>query len=265
MCSYSLDSVGFRFHVKGFIAPRDLWRFLRPPRRFCDVAGLAYFFVVDDADDLVFADFGLAGGGGGVVVLHGEFHALGGEQAPGFLPFATPIDVHARDAALFRHDLVVPAEGGDAGDDGLVGGGVKRGRIRKNIEHFTDAEVVAAAHFDIREILADGREMGGFGTLQIAVFFLHERLRIDNRLRSIADGADAADEVIDAIGIPARQARKLGRRFFAEVLCPLEEIFWAVRNDVVIWHVSGVSWCLQREWPGSLNGIGCSLGRTEGS
>ncbi len=192
---------------------------------------MAYFFVADYADDSVFADFGLAGGGGGVVVLHGEFYPFGGQQAPRFLPFAPPIDVHARGTALLRHQLVVPAKAGDTGDDGLEGGGVKRGGIREDFQHIADAAVVAAAHFDVGKVIAQGREMGVLCALQIAEFFLHDRQRIQDRFRSIADGADTADEAADAIGIPPFEASKLGRRFIGEVLCPLVEIFWAVRYD----------------------------------
>ena len=149
-----------------------------PSRCFGDVAGLADFLVAEDSDDAVFADFGLAGSGWGVVVLHGEFHALGGEQTPRFFAFATPIDVHAGDPALLRHDFVVPAKAGDAGDDGLVGEGIKRRGVREDFEHIADAGVVAAAGFDIGKVLPDGREMSALGPFEVAQFFLHHRQRI---------------------------------------------------------------------------------------
>ena len=162
------------------VSVRKMWIHgeLRTPRRLGDVAGLAYFFVAEDSDDAVFADFGLAGSGWGVVVLDGEFHALGGEQAPGFLAFATPIDVHAGDAALLRHDLVMSAKAGDAGDGGLVGEGIERRGVREDFEHVADAEVVAVAGLDIGKVLPDGREMGVFGPFEVAQFFLHHRQRI---------------------------------------------------------------------------------------
>ena len=134
----------------------------------------------------------------------------------------------------------MPAKAGDAGDDGLVGQRIKRRGIREDFEHFADAEVVAAAYFDIREILPDGREMGALGPLQIAEFLLHHSQRIHHGFRSVADGADAADEAVDAIRIPTRQARKLSERIVGEVFRPIVEILRAVRDEVVIWHISGV-------------------------
>ncbi len=202
---------------------------------------MAYFFVAEDSDDAVFADFGLAGGGGGVVVFYGEFDPFVGDDAPCGFSFAPPIDVHAGDAALFGHELVMPAEAGDAGDDGLVGGGVEGGGVGDDFEDFADAGVVAGAGFDVGEVLADGGEAIGFGAVEVAELFVSDGLCVHDGLGGVADGADSADEAADAWGIPSGEAGELHHCFFGEVESPIVEVFGAVWDDVFV-HFSVVFW-----------------------
>ena len=60
--------------------------FLRRESGLHDVARLADFVVADDATELVFALFGLAGGCGRGVVIDGEADAFGEDEFEGGFP-----------------------------------------------------------------------------------------------------------------------------------------------------------------------------------
>ena len=116
--------LGFWIGKRLISAVYGWWLNLRREGRRNDIAGLADLLIADDAAELVFADFALAGDGGWRVVIHGEADALGHEQAEGGFALAAHVNVHAVHAALFGAQAHAAGQA-LSGAGGLVGGGVE--------------------------------------------------------------------------------------------------------------------------------------------
>jgi hypothetical protein len=77
-------------------------RSLPAVHHFHDIAALAGLFVVDHADDAVFAGLSLAGRRQRRVVVEWELGPVAGGELPGGLAFKAAIDIHRLHAVLLR-------------------------------------------------------------------------------------------------------------------------------------------------------------------
>lgn len=158
-----------------------------------DVTRLADFLAADHAAELVFADFGLAGGGGRGVVIDGEADALGEDEFEGGFAFAAHVDVFAVGPEFFGHQA---DEAGETfgGGDGPVGIRIEAAAAGDDAEHLADALVVTGAGFDIGTLAAHGREVILFGFHERARGVVERLLRVEHGLGGIPHWRNAGFE-----------------------------------------------------------------------
>lgn len=203
-----------------------------------DVAGLADFVVADDAAKLVFALFGLAGGDGRGVVIHGEADALGEDEFEDGFAFAAQVDVFAVGSDFLRHQA---HEAGEAlgGAHGFAGVWIEAAAARDDAEDIADAFVVAGAGLDISTLAAHGREAVRLHFRQRARGVIERLLGIEHGLRGIPHRGEVGFQRGDAGGIPAGEAGELRGGLVEVVGAPVVEVFGGIGNEVFAAHFWG--------------------------